>query len=256
MHAQVKLMVDTNTRFIFYSLGFGSCIGLFIQNMIHATTIFGKKSNLIFYLIILGLVNCIIQGLITFLLTVELIAPDLRFGFRIVTNLLWFALIQLVTWLYILRIKSLGDYMPFDKWIYLMSPIVALVQVPSMILNLIDSDVLGTSTELKYTYFVIARTVYTVTITVVDVALYIFLLKKLNFILEFRQHMVKKLGFHLKISMACVTFVEIALGVVRIIFPIDYTVTPSIYLIKLYIIIQFYGELVDNVTCDTGLVMT
>ncbi len=226
--------------------------GLFLQNLLHAVTIFDKKTNRIFYITIGSIILCYLEAIFVVINLVLPIQIAIKYILQIFVNIYWFFLIQGVTFLYILRIKSLGEYMSFDKHLYTIPWIVAAVQIPSIVINLLKIDDINATREQKYDYFVISRSLYTIVITAVDILLYVFLLKKLKFIMEYRQDVVRKLGWHLKVAMILVTFLEIGLAVIRILFPIDYTLTPIIYLLRIYIIIQFYGDLINSVKTSSN----
>ena len=230
-----------------YAGFWGGSTCLSIQNLLHAITIFDKKSNVIFWLTISSIIMCQLEATLVLALTLNLMDPSFTYTFLVLANIAWFLIIQMVTLLYILRIRSLGEYMNFDKYLRFIPWIVAAVQLPSMVINLLHPSYFDVSKEAKYNYFVISRSLYTCVITIIEVVLYLLLLKKLQFIMEFRQVAVNKLAWHLRVTCIIVIGLEIVLAVVRVLFAIDYSVTPIIYLLRIYIVVQFYGDLLSSI---------
>ena len=164
-------------------------------------------------------------------------------------NIAWFSMIQIVTWLYVTRITSLGAYMPIDNYLKYAPIIIGTLQFPNMIINLARLNVEND----PHNYFVISSSIFSLCIVIIEGCMYLLLIAKLNFILEYRRNLLEKIGRHLKITCCVVILLELIMAGVRPFYFVDFSMSPIIYLLRIYIIIQFYSDLLVtmNKECKT-----
>ena len=245
-----------------YVACWGGSTCLFLQYLLQAYTVFTKKDSIIYKLLVAGLFVCYLES------TLSMVYVGLRFYageetpsignldpltvwylIYIPTNIAWFAMIQIVTWLYVLRISSLGAYMPIDRYIRHAPIIVGILQLPNFIINLAR---LNLENEI-HNYFVISSSIFSIFIIFIEFVMFLVLMAKLNYILEYRASLMGKMARHLKITCIVVIVLEIAMAGIRFTFLVDFSISPIIYLLRIYIIIQFYSDLLVTINkeCKT-----
>ena len=244
---------------IVYIACWGGSTCLFLQYLLQAYTVFTRKTSKIFILTITGLCLCYLESCLTMVSVVirsltkvthsgigDMNSLALWYMIYIPINISWFLMVQVVTWLYVLRIKSLGYYTKIDSYMKYAPLIVAVMQMPNLIINLARLNIEDV-VDKQYHYFEISSSVFSVCITLVEIAMFLILLKKLNFILEYKPNVLNKMGHHLKVTCSAVIFMDIVMAGVRFLFLIDFSISPLIYLLRIYIIIQFYSDLLVSV---------
>eukprot|EP00835_Amoeboradix_gromovi_P004442 NODE_346_length_10492_cov_0.275955.p5 type:complete len:274 gc:universal NODE_346_length_10492_cov_0.275955:9899-9078(-) len=241
-----------------YIACWGGSACLFLQYSLHAYTVFCDKTGKIYILTVLGLILCFLESCLTlvnvyFNPTDSQKQPELTdaslhwYLINIPMNVVWFFMVQIVTWLYVLRIESLGYYFKFDKYLKYAPFLIAVMQMPTVVINLERSKV----DDDSYQYFMIFSSAFSIIITLVELYMFVILLRKLNFILEYKPIILTKMGKHLKISCFAVMILEITMAVVRFFFLIDFSISPLIYLLRIYIIIQFYSDLLVSINRES-----
>eukprot|EP00834_Sanchytrium_tribonematis_P003303 NODE_123_length_17687_cov_0.732261.p9 type:complete len:259 gc:universal NODE_123_length_17687_cov_0.732261:16604-15828(-) len=228
-----------------YQICWGGSLCLMIQNFLLAVMTFDKKRNKIFQLIIAGLLICF--GLSTLVLSKSF--DDKLENMIVYKNIVWFVLVQTVSWLYVLRIKSLGNYIDEDRYVNYLPCVVALLQIPCIFVNALGLKDIKLLKD-RYTYFAIAGSVFSLGITIIEIYMYYILLKKLDFILEYRPRVAKKLKSQLQITCAFMATLEIGLAILRCVYPITFAISPIIYMLRISVLIKFYSDLLANIDSD------
>eukprot|EP00835_Amoeboradix_gromovi_P001202 NODE_50_length_27150_cov_0.307308.p7 type:complete len:305 gc:universal NODE_50_length_27150_cov_0.307308:11622-10708(-) len=247
-----------NTNVLVFIACWGGATCLFLQYMLHAYTVFALKTSKIYLLIVTGLILCYLESCLTIVNIFVVDGNSTRYTshslrdwylINIPMNIIWFFMVQVVIWLYVLRIQSLGTYGTIDRYLKYSPVVVAIMQLPNLVINLARLNIESID-DVKYHYFVISSSVFSVCITIVEIAMFLILIKKLNFILEYKQAVLLKIGFHLKITCVAVIFLDVVMAIVRFQFPVDFSISPIIYLLRIYIIIQFYSDLLVSVNVE------
>ncbi len=154
----------------------------------------------------------------------------------------WFLMIQVVTWLYVFRIESLGKYMKYDKWIRYTPYILGGTQVLTMV------GIIMHAADYDNTLYIYTSVTFSFVSIVIELFMTVLLLKKLQFILEYRKELLKKLVSHIYMTCTIIIVVEILILVLKLTMSsLDYALRPFEYLIRTYVIIQFYDELITGV---------
>eukprot|EP00835_Amoeboradix_gromovi_P000904 NODE_34_length_31639_cov_0.254375.p10 type:complete len:286 gc:universal NODE_34_length_31639_cov_0.254375:26719-25862(-) len=224
----------------------GGTFSLFLQYLLQAVITFNKKYNKMFALVVTALILCVVEsamGIHSMYLDSNRSYVDemSRLISMICFAILWFCMIQSVTWLYVLRIESLGKYYWFDKHVFLIPWIIALFQVftfASIILYGIQTE----KYKLAYRY---TSTVFTLISILLEWLMTVLLLKKLNFILEYRTELLHALDFQIKSSFVLIILLEVIVIILKCFGSIiDAPTRAFAYIIRVHVIIQFYDNLI------------
>ena len=236
-----------------YIACWGGATCLFLQYLLQAYTVFNKKDSKIYRLIIAGLLMCYLQSSLTMIVVIiDFVYPNMKlslivwYSIFIPLTLAWFFMVQINQWMYVYRIKSLGTYSRVDKYMNYVPFFVAFIQLPNFIINLARLNIEDVD-DKKYHYFIISSSIFSICISFVEICMFFILLRKLNFILEYKPDVLAKMGHHLKVTCVLVILLEVVMAVVRFEFLVDFSISPLIYLLKIYIIIQFYNDLLANI---------
>ena len=230
----------------------GGCTCLFLQYLLLAYTVFNNKKSKIFKLLILGLVLCYLESCLTIIPIFTQVlkrnekpssSPMMWYLTSLPMAIVWFLMIQIVLWLYILRIKSLGNYGKYDKYLNYIPLVIAIQQMPNVLITVIPEVDMSES----YHKFTISSSVFSFTIALLEIFLFYVLMQKLNFILEYKPDDLRKIGKRLRLASVIVILLEIGMSILRFAFPVDFSISPIINLLKLNIIIQFYSDLLVSV---------
>ena len=237
----------------------GGCSCLFLQYNLQISSVFTTKTSKIYILTILGLCMCYLESCLTMIsvFTRSAYAANLGFtstsidpltmwyAFNIPMNVVWFLMVQIVTWLYVYRVQSLGTSVKVDKYLKYVPFIIGIFQLPNVVINLTVFN--SESGNQKSNYFIVSSSILSVCITFVELSMFTILLQKLNAILEFKPVELAKVGMHLKINCAAVMGLQIIMAIVRFFVLIDFAVSPLIYLLRIYIIIQLYSDVLVSI---------
>lgn len=224
---------------------------MFAQFILQAYTTFDKKSNLIYKLVVVGLLLSLSQSTLAFIMSN--VGNDSRYTALVVININWFLMVQVVTWLYVLRINSIGRFTESRCNFNVMKAmpyVVAVLQIPCIVVRLIQTDSFNSDTE-QYLYFLFTRGIFSFAITAIEVYMYFALMGKLDFLLEYKPMMKKKLAWHLRVNCCLVIILEVVLAFLRIAYPINYAFSPIIYLVRVNVIINFYNALITDANRDS-----
>ena len=230
-----------------YTACFGGTVCIVIQYIMLAFLTFEKRTSLIFKLVIGGLSLCFVEAVLI-MIFMHLSTSYMLFGLGIVS----FIRMQLVAWLYVLRIKSLGSYISWERGVKYIPYIIAAAQMPMLVIAFLSKNPIDYM--VNYRYFWISASVSQVTACLVEIFMNTLLLKKLNFALEYKPAALKKIVTHLYLASLIVTVLELSLQIIRAYIPIDLALNPIIYAIRIYIIIQFYDNLLLAINTDEAIV--
>ena len=222
-----------------YTACFGGTVCIVIQYIMLAFLTFEKRTSLIFKLVIGGLSLCFVEAVLI-MIFMHLSTSYMLFGLGIVS----FIRMQLVAWLYVLRIKSLGSYISWERGVKYIPYIIAAAQMPMLVIAFLSKN------PIDY----MVNSVSQVTACLVEIFMNTLLLKKLNFALEYKPAALKKIVTHLYLASLIVTVLELSLQIIRAYIPIDLALNPIIYAIRIYIIIQFYDNLLLAINTDEAIV--
>ena len=225
----------------------GGIIALFFQYLIQAGTIFDKKYNWMFAGVIASLVLCILEATfgIYYLYTASNSgSAESQLVWGTLFAFFWFTMIQAVTWLYVLRIQSLGKYMTFDKCVSYIPFFLAVFEVFTVV-----GIVLHASQIDKYKdVYLYTSVLFTIICIVLELLMTGILVRKLKFILEYREDLLQKIWIQIVVASAFVVVLECAIVVVKFTGTnIDFTMRPLAYIVRIYVIIQFYDELITGI---------
>ena len=242
-----------------YTACWGGATCLFLQYMLQAFIVFEKKDSIIFQLILVGLIMCYLQSSLTMIVVVlDVTRPEVQLSvftwycISIPMNLAWFAMVQINQWLYVLRIRSLGCHSKFESYIIYVPYSVALLQLPNFIINVARLNIKKVDFG-KYSNFITSSSIFSICISFVEICMFIILLQKLNFILEYKPEVLLKMAYHLTLTCSFVVCLEIIMAAVRFFILVDFSISPLINLLKLYIIIQFYNDLIISINKQVRL---
>eukprot|EP00834_Sanchytrium_tribonematis_P006193 NODE_433_length_7485_cov_0.465746.p4 type:complete len:259 gc:universal NODE_433_length_7485_cov_0.465746:3463-4239(+) len=227
-----------------YKICWGGALCLFLQNLLMAIITFERKrSEKLFFMILLGLVLCIIEATLVFAKPV--IGSSLEL--KIIKNVVWVCIVQNSIWLYCERIRSLGSVLDSDKYLKYIPSVVLILQLPSVMVNLIAAieDLFD-----KTIFFSVFVTIFFLGIILIEIYLYIQLFKKLDIVLSDKPNKNEKLQLNLKLSTIVVSFMELLLAILRCFYPINFILSPIIYLLRISVLMQFYNNLVPESARD------
>ena len=162
---------------------------------------------------------------------------------NVLFGIFWFLMIQVVTWLYVFRIESLGMYMKYDKWVRYTPYILGVFQLLTMV-----GIIMQAADYYKDDVYIITSVTFSLVSIVIELFMTVLLLRKLQFILEYRKELLKKLVSHIYITCAIIVVVEVIIVVLKLnMSSLDFPLRSFVYLIRTYVIIQFYDELITGV---------
>ena len=221
----------------------GGSICLFSQYVLQAIFVFSCSSYL-FKMVILGLLSCVIEATLVMAFIYYDFNDAVSIALGVCVAFFWFVMIQITTWLSVKRIQSLGYYMAFDSYIQYVPYIVGLLEIPTTLCIILDAW----NVNLFLGYYDISSTVFAFLSIILEITLCILLIKKLNFILEYKPKTLSKLAFHIKFMCLLITLLECGIIVSKIMkLPLDFSIRPFTHLLRIYVIIQFYNDLLLSV---------
>ena len=225
---------------------YGGSICLFLQYVMQAHFVFTRKGK-IFWTILLGLVLSMIEATLVLFYFYTDINDTTQAVLGCFISVLWFTIIQIATVLSVVRLKSLGNYMYFDKYLDYIPPIVAFLELPKAVSIILGSLEL---LALPHEYYGFSTFLFSASAIVVEVGLYYMLHLKLNHIMELQPNKLKRLSFTIKFTTAIVLLLEFGIIVAKWIhmninesINIDFSMRPLAQILRIYIIIQFYSDL-------------
>eukprot|EP00834_Sanchytrium_tribonematis_P004433 NODE_218_length_12464_cov_0.653781.p8 type:complete len:263 gc:universal NODE_218_length_12464_cov_0.653781:9638-8850(-) len=234
-----------DANFIIAFAIYGADVLLFLQALCKALIVFPNKGRKFFILIIIGLIAAILHGTMV-TITIYLGVPGIFHS--IFGSIAWYLMIFCSNYLYAMRIKSLGLNNKYDKLVSWTPWIMLIIMIPNNTIGTtslyIDGDV---GSSLKYVSYIIAIT-FSVLIAVLEIFLYSILFQKLMEILEYRNDAKKKLIYELSASLILLITIDLLLIISKAAANnIDKSLRPFSYLLRLYMLIRFYDELLEEV---------
>ncbi len=230
---------EDNTAMLAFMIS-GSSWVLFIQGIIQCGMVFKRKKSTIYILSIIGLVSAIAE--LTIVLSFLYFNLDEHIYVVLVTPL-WIIMIQAATWVYCIRIKSLGGITKYDYIISKTPWVILMAQLPTIIIfNL----------KLYYKQLQVVNYIsgicLSVIITVCEIIQFVGLLSKVLEMLEYRTFIKKLLRIEISLALVMMILFDISLLVFKIVkTPLDVVIRPFSYILRIVLVIRFFDDLLDQV---------
>eukprot|EP00835_Amoeboradix_gromovi_P002371 NODE_133_length_18153_cov_0.298050.p7 type:complete len:257 gc:universal NODE_133_length_18153_cov_0.298050:15419-16189(+) len=236
--------MESFITFLLISLLSG-CWILFLRGISKAVIVFKNKSSAIFVFCVLGLIFSI--TLSSFISLTNLFSINALVS-RVVTQVLWLFMIQFVTWMSCLRIKSLGGYFCNDDlYIEYVPWFLLLVQ-----LSISVPTILGLYVPFYDFIAMIMSLTFSVAICLSEIYMYKVLRYKVKTFLEYRRKLRSLLLKELTIALVVLITMEILLIVSKIFnATVMTTGRPFSYLVRIVILVQFYDNLLSELDTDS-----
>ena len=197
---------------------------------------------------------CCISGLICGIICICLNVAILFWGGNSVALKLavlpfWFIMIQSATWAYCMRIKVLGGYLSKEEKSLKFIPwIIMAFELTIWIYTICIIMIRGLSSDA----YLVIRIIFSVIITCIEVFLYFLLIRKVTDLLEFRKKMKTILAYELTGSLILLVLLDLILIVSLMMnTKMDYILRPFTYLLRIVVLIRFFGDLLDELTCNS-----
>ena len=237
--SQTMELSGTVTNISFSLLG-ASWI-LFLNGIAQAFVVFENRSSKIFLFCVFGLV-C---GIVEIMLTTSTMywGTDTRI-ISIAVAPFWFFMIQCATWAYCLRIKALGGFMSRkERYIMYIPWLVFIIQIPADFFFVFSMFLVE-----YYRIFLIATTVFSVLIAIIEIFLYFILLRKMLEILEYRKRLKTVLAFEMTVSLIVVVMLDILLIISKTMnTKLDLVLRPFTYILRIVVLIRFFSDLLGEI---------
>ncbi len=220
-----------------------SCL-LFIQGMFQSITVFNSKRSRMFVLCICGLISGILQCI--------LVTSGLYWGVNghviaIVATPFWYLMIQSASWVYCIRIQSLGVRSSQDKYVRYIPWVILVLQIPANVLYIMASF-----DKRYFNLNVIIGTIFSVFIALFEIYLFIVLLLKVVNVLEYRRRVKNLLIYEIVVSLVLLIFLDTALIIAKVAnWKFDLILRPFTYLLRIVIVIRFFEDLLDGLKLAT-----
>ncbi len=212
-----------------------------------------SRASLIFKLIVCGLICSIVEST----LVVGFLYMDLDSTANSILSvfvaLFWFLMIQITTILHVKRISSMGYYMWFDKYMRYLPLVIGCLEVPTVVCIILDGfNVIPMNEDgIAIGYYDIFSILFAGISILVELILYWFLYLKLKFILEYNPNLLSKLIFHINVMLGVIVITEVAIIVAKSCHTVlDLSIRPLTQLLRIYVIIQFYSDLILGIDTD------
>ncbi len=220
----------------------GGTFCLFLQYLSLAYMSFDLRYSRMFFGIVTALILCVIESTLAIFYTYTKYGQPEKLIVGIFFGLSWFFMIQVVTWLYVLRIDSLGKYMTFDKCVWYTPYILGVFELMTMV------GIIMHAADFDNSVYIYTSVAFTVMSIVIEVFMTVLLLRKLRFILEYRKELLQRIVNQIYFTCAIIVIIEIIIVVMKLTgSSLDFPLRPFVYLIRTYVVIQFYDELITGV---------
>eukprot|EP00835_Amoeboradix_gromovi_P004166 NODE_309_length_11266_cov_0.459479.p3 type:complete len:268 gc:universal NODE_309_length_11266_cov_0.459479:9426-8623(-) len=230
--------------FVISTAIWGGTISLALQYLLNAVITFEKKYNKMFIGIVCAIFLCVLESTIAIHYIYYSQYNDNPQNQLIMGSFFaftWFSMIQVVTWLYVLRIDSLGKYCKFDKCCWTIPYFIGVFELFTVIGIVLHA----TQIDSFKNYYRYSSLVFTVISILLEIFMTYLLIKKLSFILEYRDDLLAKLGLQIKVACVAVVLLEVAIIVLKFYGSfVDVALRPFTYIVRIYVIIQFYDDLI------------
>ncbi len=209
----------------------GGSITLFVQGIVKAVLVL--KCKYLFRLAIGGLLSSISVAMMAYF---RLYSSHKEI-IGIVLGIMWFIMIQCTTWLFTLRITSLNPKSNADRYIYWIPYIFIAIEIPSSVSIVLDAI------DSKYhQLYLDCSLAFTICAIVLEAFIYIVLVKKLRKILNNAEDLGRTTLQTAKIALTVLLLTKIVIIIAKSINSIvDLSIRPFATLLRLYIVLQFYG---------------
>eukprot|EP00835_Amoeboradix_gromovi_P004239 NODE_318_length_11118_cov_0.235049.p3 type:complete len:255 gc:universal NODE_318_length_11118_cov_0.235049:9668-8904(-) len=221
----------------------GACWILFILGILKAFEVFENHYSQIFRFCIVGLVNGI--TLATLLNAVSFWSLEDRFLVGITCIPFSIIMVQCVSWMYCIRIRSFGGYYSkHDIYIEYAPWIILLFQIPAVTLNIIGQ------VWPQYNYMGTVITVlFSAIICITEVYMFVVLRIKVDMFLEYRELLKNKLITLLKTAMVVLILLDISLMIFKILnIQLVGMLRALAYLMRINVLVEFYGTLLREMS--------
>ena len=238
---QILMVFDP---FIIAMTFWGGTLSLFVQYMLYAFITFDKKMNKMFAGVIVGLMLCLTEATLGIFYVYAWDQFDLngQVALSVIFGISWFSMIQVVTWLYVLRINSLGKYMKFDGFIWYIPFIIGALELASVF------SIFLRTLNISSNVFRYSSLIFSIGAVIFEIFMTFLLLRKLRFILEYQEELLHSLFWHIVSACVVVLLLEfIILGLKIIGSSIDNAARPFAYIVRIYVVIQFYDKLITGI---------
>eukprot|EP00835_Amoeboradix_gromovi_P004241 NODE_318_length_11118_cov_0.235049.p5 type:complete len:253 gc:universal NODE_318_length_11118_cov_0.235049:6427-7185(+) len=236
----MAILIDAYILLMLSHMVLGASWLLYIQGMIKCLFIFKNKTSTISLICILGLTCAIID--VTVL--VSGIYSDEKYAIDVVIVApFWFIMIQCASWIYCIRIQSIGGYYSkHDRYIGYVPLIILGFQIPAVIFT-----VLALFMTQYREMGIVCGIVLSVAITILEIYMFSVLIIKLQIFLEFRENTKSILIYQMTAALALMVVLEILLIISKAVFyKFDVILRPFTYLLRIVIVLQFYDELLSD----------
>ena len=245
------LKLDESTIVILMLLGMDYY--MLFSGFWQACAVFKKKTNRVFLLVISGLLSTIVEVSASYMWLY--VKSDSNLAWGVITLIFWHLMLQIPCWLYCVRIQTLNGFDLRLLRIVNKAPyVLGLFQIPSFI-----TFALALSNHSLWGNFVIASAITTVGVSIIEVLLYLVLIRRVKFMFEHKSALKRQMLTELTLSTTFLIVIDIALlclklGTVKI-GPLtlpatqvqfDNALRPFSYMLRIKIAIQFFNELIDN----------
>ena len=218
---------------------------LVVQGITRAVVVFPHKRKKMFILIVAGLVSSLLNS--------SLAMAEIYFGNPLIYYTIfglssWYVMIFTSSYVYAIRIKSLGGHSKFDKSVQLTPWIILIFAIPVNTIGLL-SRYLPQLVSVN----LISSTIFSVFLAVGEIYLYSVLLYKISDILEYRDGAKRILIYQLTASLGLLTILEVLLIASKLSSnAMDRFLRPFNYTLRLVLVIQFFDDLLQELENSSG----
>eukprot|EP00835_Amoeboradix_gromovi_P005936 NODE_618_length_5937_cov_0.118191.p3 type:complete len:266 gc:universal NODE_618_length_5937_cov_0.118191:198-995(+) len=216
----------------------GASIILFLQGILNVFLVF--NSGFLLYCSITGLVSCLLVAFLIY----PFIFYKLEniFLISVPLSVFWFLMILSTTWLYCRRVVTLGHSLKVDGVIKAIPFIFIIIEIPTAVAIVFDSS----SYENHHIYLNVSLW-FTVIAIFLESFLYAVLLKKLYPLMNKPNDSLIILIQNTRIALVLLILAKFIIIIAKLLqSQIDMSLRPFITLMRLNIVLQFYGRRLEK----------
>eukprot|EP00834_Sanchytrium_tribonematis_P003180 NODE_115_length_18417_cov_0.666012.p12 type:complete len:251 gc:universal NODE_115_length_18417_cov_0.666012:4255-5007(+) len=226
--------MDFSTELIIASMLLGGSSLFFVQGLFKSFLVLPLSGKLIITLT--GVITSGCDAFLVFLFLYYSNGEDAIIG--VFMSILWFLMIQATTWIYTLRIVTLGKPHAADKYVKLIPFAFIIIEIPAAVTIALEGF------NIKYhPLYLDVSLAFTIIAIILELFMYTILVKKTIFLMKYSSEPHKGLVKNVKIAMAILIAAKFLIVVAKLLgSSLDMSMRPFTQLVRIYIILQFYGD--------------
>ena len=230
-------MIFVNYMFTCMLMG-ASCV-LFLQGVLKSFTVL--KTKYLMIAAMLGLWGSVGVAVIVYLFLYD--DPEYTKYYGIVLGVLWFIMILATTWLYVFRILTLGRPIA-DRFIKNIPYIYIIIEIPT------STTIMLKGFDYKYHgLYIIVSLGFTVIAILLESFMYIVLVRKLYGLLKNKNSNSRSMVQNISVGLVVLVILKLLIVAAKLLqSDIDYSLRPFAMLLRLNIVLQFYGNQLNRLS--------